>query len=175
MIDNILYVLENHFFTFTIQKMKYEHQVIQILFIIINTMSLLMDGINENYFISKCRIPMTELRSITGLDINGELNFHIVNEFYKIIPQTITPEMIENTLININGDNAMVQYIALHNIDITKRMRSSPNTYRILTQLSHKKFPKTDRHSGKYTALTNLFHPILYYLCNKIIHDYCAD
>ena len=131
--------------------------------------------INENYFISKCNIPMTELRSISGLDIDGDLNSHIKNEFYEIIPHEITSDMIQNTLMHIDGDNAMTQYITQHNIDTTKKMRSTPNTYRILVQLSNNNFPMNKTYSKKYEKIIELFHPIMHYLCNKIIGDYCTD
>lgn len=131
--------------------------------------------INKNFFVSKCHIPMTELRSISSLDINGDLYSHIVDEFYKIIPHEITPSMIQNTLMNIDGDNAMTQYITQHNINTTKKMRSTPNTYRILVQLSNNKFPMNKTYSKKYEKIIELFHPIMYYLCNKIIYDYCSD
>ena len=133
-----------------------------------------IEYINNNYFISECRIPITELRSISGLNIDSDLYHHLIGEFYKTIPHEVTLEMIGNTLMNMDGDNAMTQYITQHGIDMTKRMRSTPNTYRILVKLSENKFPMNKSYSKKYEKLLNLFHPIMYYLCNTIINNYCS-
>lgn len=76
--------------------------------------------------------------------------------------------------MNLDGDNAMTQYITQHSIDMTKRMRSTPNTYKILIQLSKNEFLMNKTYSKKYEKLINLFYPIMYYLCNTIINNYCT-
>lgn len=144
-------------------------------------LNTVLDDINKNYFVSKCRIPMTELSAMAGLSIDGDLYHKIIDEFYKKIPQEITPTMVKNTLQTIIDtddvkDNEMTQYISQHNIDTTKRMRSDANTYRILVHLVDGQCKMNKGHrSGCGQALVNVFTPILYHLCYNIIDDYCTD
>ena len=126
------------------------------------------------------RIPMIDLRKMTQLDIDGDLYYRIVNYFNRYIPLEITPQMIENTLLNIDCEqNAFNQYIHAHKIDIAKRMRSMRTVYNILRALHARGTNNTlmmnKRYCPKYEKIVNMFHPILYYMCYTMTGDYCAS
>lgn len=131
----------------------------------------------DNFFTRECRISMEELCRITGLSIRGHMYLMILHEFYKIIPQEITPAMLVTTIQHIDtgtDSSPLEQYIVTHDIDASKRMRSNRNVYKIIKCLlaGHLQLPV--RPTSKHQKLIDLVHPILYQLCDDICFDYIS-